>query len=471
VEGLAQGPRLALSEFRPQLSAQLSASAINRDDPAFRRTGSSDYEEWRLSASASQLIYGSGRVSNLVKQAQAELRGGQAQYQGAAQTILAQTAIAYADVLNGRARLEAQEALLANLLAQKEWVLRNQKAGFVTLTDTAQTDVRIEAARAQVARARSQLVSAELQFTRLVGRMPGALDSVATSKAAPLTLDAALETGLSLNPALRAAQETERAAAHSVGVARSAAGPRVSLEATSGIDNHNNLTPTSRIIEDVVSLRVSVPLFQGGAINARTSQQAAALRSARFDVAAIQRDTQQGVATAWAALQSARDSAVFAGTQLEAAELAVRGIKREQANGLRTVIDVLNQEQDLVGARLAVAQATRDVTVAEHQLLFEMGALACESCGTIATPGAEPQSEGRKLWGIPVDWPIRKAPVVVGPPSSSVTPADASPSSPQNPAGGTSDAPPPAEPAKIEPKKSKAPKEPWRPRWLPNIRF
>jgi outer membrane protein len=67
---------------------------------------------------------------------------------------------------------------------------------------------------------------------------------------------------------------------------------------------------------------------------------------------------------------------VSAREQVEASELAYRGIRLEQETGLRSTIDVLNQEQDLLDARLALAQSERDLVVAERRLLQSMGALA-----------------------------------------------------------------------------------------------
>ena len=86
------------------------------------------------------------------------------------------------------------------------------------------------------------------------------------------------------------------------------------------------------------------------------------------------------MATSWATLDAARAAREAAEAEVAAAELAVRGAKREQQNGLRSVFEVLDQEQNLLNARLGAARAERDVSVAERQVLFEIGALTCAGC-------------------------------------------------------------------------------------------
>jgi outer membrane protein len=61
--------------------------------------------------------------------------------------------------------------------------------------------------------------------------------------------------------------------------------------------------------------------------------------------------------------------------QVEAAELAYEGVRLEQETGLRATFEVLEQEQALLDARLALAQAERDLVVAERQLLASIGEL------------------------------------------------------------------------------------------------
>jgi len=250
------------------------------------------------------------------------------------------------------------------------------------VTDVAQADARIAASRAQVARARADQIAAERAFIRIVGRPPGDLSVAPAPEGLPGSLEEANALAARNRDALEAARQQVKAADAAVDLARSGGGLRLSLEASSFYDDGFNLPQSDRIIDDTVALRVSIPLFTGGAVRARTQQQRDLRSAARLDLAVALRDVEEGVATSWATLDAARAAREAAEAEVAAAELAVRGAKREQQNGLRSVFEVLDQEQNLLNARLAAARAERDVSVAERQVLFEIGALSCAGCET-----------------------------------------------------------------------------------------
>jgi outer membrane protein TolC len=82
------------------------------------------------------------------------------------------------------------------------------------------------------------------------------------------------------------------------------------------------------------------------------------------------------VNVSWSELDSARARLEASRTRLEAAELANRGTRREQQFGQRSMIDVLNQEQERLSARVAVAEAERDVVLAERVLAASIGIIS-----------------------------------------------------------------------------------------------
>ena len=67
--------------------------------------------------------------------------------------------------------------------------------------------------------------------------------------------------------------------------------------------------------------------------------------------------------------------------QVKAAENALNGVRREALVGQRTTMDVLNAEQELVNARVAVVTAQRDRVVASYTLLAAVGRLSPEVLG------------------------------------------------------------------------------------------
>jgi len=364
----------ALSAALPQVSLSASASAVDRDfeDPLTPDNGRS--ETWTSSANISQLLFGSGRVLASTRAARAQIAGATADYEGARQQLLLDVTTAYANVRQAQAVVAARETNVANLQRLQEYAQAQFDAGVVTRTDVAQAQARYAQARTLLVQAQGAMAASVEAYRRLVGRPPSDLQAPPAATGLPMDLEAALATAVNNSPTLISAQADTRLADANVASAAAQGRLNVTAEAgfSQGADFDDDLSESS---SDSVGVRLSVPLFQGGAIRSRT-RQARALRSAStLDLAATERSVQEVVTNAWTGLASARSAVQSAREQVQAAELAYEGVRLEQETGLRSTVEVLDQEADLLTARIALAQAERDLVVAERQMLAAVGTL------------------------------------------------------------------------------------------------
>lgn len=378
----------AWAEALPQISIGGVAQRTDRDsdNPALE-TG--PVETWNASANASQLLFASGRVLSTTRAARAQIRGAVADYDLALQSLLIDVTRAYADVRQAMAVVAARETTVSNLTTLYEFAQAQFDAGVVTRTDVAQSQARLAQARTQLVQAQGALAASVQAYQRLIGHPPSGLEAPSATEGLPMDLDAALQRAVNDSPVLRSAVANTELADANVDVAASAGRLRVTLEGgiAQGGDLDNDLTDTTT---DSVGVRVSIPLFQGGLIRSRTRQQRSLRSAANLDLAAAQRSVQESVTNAWTGLASARAAVDSARDQVQASELAYQGVRLEQETGLRSTVEVLDQEQDLLTARLALAQAERDLVVAERQMLAVVGALAA--------PG-QPAAQGDLLRG------------------------------------------------------------------------
>ncbi|MEQ1490110.1 MAG: TolC family outer membrane protein [Terricaulis sp.] len=364
----------ALSAALPQISVSASASASDRDfeDPLTPDDGRS--ETWTSSANISQLLFGSGRVLASTRAARAQIAGATADYEGARQSLLLDVTTAYANVRQAQAVVAARETTVSNLQRLLEYAQAQFDAGVVTRTDVAQAQARYAQARTQLVQAQGAMAASVEAYRRLVGRPPSDLQVPPAATGLPSDLESALSTAVSNNPTLIGAQADTRLA--DANVASAAAQGRLSVTAEAGFsqgaDFNDDLSESSN---DTVGVRVAVPLFQGGLIRSRTRQQRALRSASNLDLAATERSVQEIVTNAWTGLASARSAVNSAREQVQAAELAYEGVTLEQETGLRSTVEVLDQEADLLIARIALAQAERDLVIAERQLLAAVGTL------------------------------------------------------------------------------------------------
>ena len=367
---------IAWAEALPQISASGAANQIERSERSFASLVRESPDYWIASVNTSTLLFGSGRVLASTRQARAQIASAVAAYQDVAQNLLLEVARAYGGVSLARATKTAQEQALDNLEQQVRYVAANVREGFLTQTDLAQARARVELSRAELAQSRLQLVQASEAYTRLVGHPPAELDAAPEIGELPGDLTAAVDIAAAEHPSIRSAMSALEASNAAVSVAAAAGRPRVSIDTTHSFFETMSQENAREAGEDSVAVRLSIPLFSGGAISARTRQQRASRTAAHFDLADTQSQVRERATVAWFGLHAARATLDASAVRLEATELAQRGIQREQQAGLRSTIDVLNQEQELLSARVGRASAERDYLVAQREMAASIGRLA-----------------------------------------------------------------------------------------------
>lgn len=394
-----QGIAIARAPGLPQIQLTANARSYDLEDPQNRRRGNFETEDWAAGGTLSQLVYASGRVGADVRAARAESQSANWRVEEARQALLLDVARAYADVIRTRAVLDAQVKSIETLEAQRAYVVANRRGGFLTDTDLAQADGRLAQAVAQASRARAEVAGAEQAFVRVVGERPDTLAAPPSVAGLPETLDSALAFAFAQRAVLKANEASVKAAEAAVRSAIAEGRPRITLEGSTEAFGALRNADFDGSDEEFLTMRLSVPLFSGGAPRARTSQQRFQRNAAQYDLRAAQLRVREDVIGAWARLEAARSALDAAQRQTAASELALKGVRREQENGLRSVIDVLDQERDLLQARVALAIAERDVTVTEREVLFTIGSLRVTSSDPAArpvrTPSPRPAYSGR----------------------------------------------------------------------------
>ncbi len=363
----------ALAEGLPSVTAGAGAASSRSSVEGAPDQGRS--ETLSVSAFASQTLYAGGRIDALESAALARIEAAEADYVSAEQALLLQVAQAYAALIEAQAVIEARTRTTENIEEQRRLANARAEAGVSTRTDVAQADARLAQSRTQLIQAQGALAAAVETYRRLVGAAPSGLIAPSQAPSLPATLQEALDRAGQGNPSLRAARAVEAAADFGVDVAEAAGRPRISVEASAGASDALSGSGR-RSDQDSVGLRLSVPLFSGGSIRSRTREAQAQRSAASLDRANIEAQVRETVTTAWTGLATARATREAAVAQVAAAETAYRGVRLEFELGLRTATDALNQENDLLAARLALAAADRDVVVAERRLLAALGDLA-----------------------------------------------------------------------------------------------
>jgi outer membrane protein len=87
------------------------------------------------------------------------------------------------------------------------------------------------------------------------------------------------------------------------------------------------------------------------------------------------------VVTAWSQLQAAKAAVESDLVAVAANDVALKGVREEEKVGQRTLLDVLNAEQELLNAQVTLVTDRRNVVVASYVLVSSIGRLNAQELG------------------------------------------------------------------------------------------
>ena len=243
--------------------------------------------------------------------------------------------------------------------------------GEITRTDVAIAEARLAASRAQLFAAEGDVLVNRETYELSVGRKPGRL---ATPPRAPVTaksVEDAKRIARSQHYAIKQRQHELAAAELNVQRAAARMGPRLVGEATVG---RNDLGLSS----NAVTLTLSQRLYQGGGLSATYRAALARRDASRSALQQTVAEVEQQVGEAWAQRSVSRTSIEATDRQIAAARIAYDGVREEAKQGVRTTLDVLNAEQELLDAQAERLTAVTNEYLAAYGLLAAMGYLTVD---------------------------------------------------------------------------------------------
>ncbi len=384
----ATDEQVAIARANGLPSASVSAKYSNYFE-SFNDARGNPARNGNATVSLSVPIYEGGAVKNGIRAADVRTEAGRANLRGTESGVFAQVVAAYMDVLQNEALVGLNQQQVKVLGVNLQATRDRFQVGDLTRTDIAQSEARLAAAEANAESAQANLIAARETYVRYVGAAPDALAQPPVLPNFPTTPDDAVVAALAHNPDLIAANKAVEAARYDTSVARAARLPKLSGVASANYSNNfNSALPFSNFIAAqqtdrtaLVGLQATIPLYQGGgpsaqvrAANDRTSQ---AIENAIATERGIIAQARASYAS-WRASNEVIDSSQ---KQVAAASLSLEGVRAENSVGNRTILDILNAEQELLTAQSQLIQAKRNAYVAGFSLLAAMGKAEARELG------------------------------------------------------------------------------------------
>jgi outer membrane protein len=325
-----------------------------------------------------QNLFDGFRTTNSIRQAKSQISAAQATTRSVEQNTLLLATTAYVDVLADTAIVSAAAKNVAALQDQLQQTKARHSFGDVTKTDVAQIESRLAAAQAQHSLAIANLEGDVAAYRRVVGVVPQHLLAPREVGAlVPAGLDETVELSLDRNPAIHAARLGIDVAVLQTRIIRSELLPNVSLNG-SVIRRYDISSSGDERVAGAVTGLVSIPLYDGGDVAARTRQSQFVSTQRRLEADSVRDEIRALAEKSWNQYQGARQRVASTQVQTRAATIAVSGIQSEWLFGERTLREVLDAQQDAVNARINLVLAQRDLVVSSFTVAQATGRLNLE---------------------------------------------------------------------------------------------
>ncbi|MGH8272946.1 MAG: TolC family outer membrane protein [Gammaproteobacteria bacterium] len=326
-----------------------------------------------------QPLYEGGRLSSTIAASEASASASRAQTHARGAEVLLNAVKAYLDVIASQKLLMVQKRNVNVIDQQRQSAKEALAHGEGTKTDVAQAEARLQAAIATRIRAQATLAEMRALYRAVIGHPPGTLSLPGKLPLLPATL-AEAETLASRNYQVVAARFNAQSAAKQADAVGDAVLPKIGLFAEVRREREPQYG-FERLNDEEVGISLSIPIWRGGTLRAKTAAAHARADEATLEARAAADQAKEQVVSAWHNYAAARAAYGADKAGLSAARIASGGVADQHRHGERTLLDVLNAEQEARNANAALIQARRDRIVAAYALLAATGRLSAAALG------------------------------------------------------------------------------------------
>lgn len=347
-------------------------------------------------------LYRGGSVKNQVKAAKAQSEATSVGRRTAEAQVFSEVVSAYANIIRDRQILALSRDNLATLTTTLNATRSRFLARDLTRTDVAQAESRVALAVGEVETAEANLIEAAEEFRRVTGMQAAALSPLPDLRNLPVDPETAAAVALEENPQVLAARAVAEARRYEWRAAKGSALPSVSAVANGRYGNSAQipLQGDNGRFGATVGFSVNVPLFQGGRTSAGIRESSIRESQAMLAISDLERTLAARARSEYANWRATTAVVGASQSAVSAARSALAGVRAESDVGSRTILDILNAEQELRNAQVQLVSAQRDSYVAAFALLTTMGRTQAQYLGVgddtaplVAEPVASPAED------------------------------------------------------------------------------
>ncbi len=387
-KSIKENINISRSEFLPSISLsgdQTSVQSSNRTDQSGSNLSDTNLDSETKTVTVDQKIFQGFKGYNSFKKSELQVQKADFKLKQTEQQTILDTISAYFDLIF---KTKNQEFNLSNVNLFERQVesdsARLQK-GEITLTDLAQSESSLAGAKANLIKAKTELLASNTNFERII--RDKAPQSINTDERVnidlPNTLQEAIEIAKLNNADLLIAKLDYQIAEKDYNIEKAKLSPSASINYSKS-ENKDFSSTVDEVDQETLKATITWPIVKGGENissikKSSLEKQKSLLLSEDAENRVVSETTK-----AWSTYQSSESVLIATEAQLKAAEIAYEGITLEYDSGnTRTTLDVIQSRSFLLDARIAFAKAERDFIISKFELAFQLGTLSSTSINSL----------------------------------------------------------------------------------------
>ncbi len=367
----------ARSGYLPSLDVDAGIGPEYNDTPGLRATGEDGVDRTRkeLGISLRQMLFDGFETSYNVDRTTAESEAEQYSLLAEAEDKALEVSEVYLRVLQTRQLFDLSDLNLKTHLDIHQQIRQRTESGLGSSSDLSQINARVALARSNLIASRNNYADAKIMFMRIVDQSAKDLvPPVADDDLLPLSEEEAIVLGNEYNPTLLSARKDIDAAYAQHDGSRSNFYPDLTFEVDGrqdddidGVNGDNDSL--------AAMLRVRYNLFNGGSDSARVRETAYQVNEAKEVSERAHRQLEEGVGLAWTAYEFIAEQLTYLRQHVEAAQVTKDAYQKQFQLGRRSLLDLLDTENELFESRRAYVRAESEYLVSQYRLLNASGRL------------------------------------------------------------------------------------------------
>ena len=383
-ESAKQSKNISRSEFLPSVTfsgEQTSTTSSNQTNQSGTSLADSNSDSESTKISVDQKIFSGFKGLNTFKKSELETQKANLNLKKVEQQTILDATSAYFDLIFKSKNEEFNSSNVNLFERQVDSDNARLQKGEVTLTDLAQSESSLAGARANLIKAKTELLASKKNFERITREKSP--DTKSLKEKVLLMLPNSLEESLILadknNMDLLISKLDYEIAIKDLNIERSRLSPSASLNYSKS-ENDDFSSTIDKTNQETVKATITWPIIKGG--ENISSIKKSSYNKERYQL--ILQDTKNRINTeisnAWSKYQSSKSVLEATTAQLKAAEIANEGITLEYDSGnTRTTLELIQSRSLLLDARIAFARSERDFIVSQFELSNQLGSLSINS--------------------------------------------------------------------------------------------